>query len=141
MATRSVQRTIERGRPIAYGSMIVRVEHDREKPYLMISKATLADHTMSFEARGFLAFLLTKPDNWRIRVDQLAEETGLSQATVYRLLNKLIDAHYARRELPTRRKPDGTFQSGSLYWIFERPELAGSIPNESCCFDDAGIPF
>ena len=140
MAARTVQSTVEQARSVAFGSMIVRVEHDRDRPYLMISKATLADHSISFEARGFLCFLLTKPDDWRIRPEQLAKETGLSMATIYRLLKRLIDSRYVRREPIVRRKPDGTFDSAMFYIVFETRQTDSASEPRSW-FDDTGIPF
>lgn len=103
---------------------IIRVQHDADCPYLTVSKATVRDHYVSFEARGFLMFLLAKPDDWQIRPEQLAEECGLHRATIYRLLRKLISAGYVRREDIQRRKPDGTFDSAALYTVFEDRKMA-----------------
>lgn len=64
---------------------IIRVEHGRDRPYLTVSKATVRDHAASFEARGFLMFLLAKPDDWQLRPEQLAEECDRSRSTIYRL--------------------------------------------------------
>jgi DNA-binding transcriptional ArsR family regulator len=99
---------------------IVRVEHCKDRPYLTVAKETVRDHEVSFEARGFLMFLLAKSDDWRIRPEQLAEECGLHRATVYRLLKKLIGAGYVRRVDIKRRKDNGTiYEQASLYTVFE----------------------
>jgi len=129
-------------RPIgSFGRTVIRVEHDRERPYVMIAKSTLSDRDLSFEQRGLLAFLLTKPDDWRVRPEHLAEESGVSRATIYRLLQGLRKAGYVRREDVVSRKPDGTFSSMSFYLVFERPEQPeqASIPRSN--FDDADVPF
>lgn len=49
-------------------SNIVRVQHDRERPYAILSKALLEDSRLSFRARGILAYLLAKPDDWEARM-------------------------------------------------------------------------
>ena len=98
---------------------IIRVEHSKDRPYLTVSTETVRDHGVSFAARGFLMFLLAKPDDWRIRPKQLAEECGVHFTTVYDLLNKLIEAGYVSRETIVRRKVDGTFDSGSVYTVYE----------------------
>jgi hypothetical protein len=46
-------------------SSIIRVEHDRNKPYFVMSRALAEDSNLSFAARGMMAYLLAKPDNWR----------------------------------------------------------------------------
>lgn len=103
---------------------IIRVEHGKDCPYLAVSKATIRDHAVSFEGRGFLMFLLAKADDWRIRPEQLAEETELHRSTVYRILARLISAGYVRRDVITRRKPDGRFDSAAIYTVFEDRKLA-----------------
>jgi hypothetical protein len=99
---------------------VVRVEHDKNNPFVMVSVDTIRDTSISFESRGFLIFLLAKPDECRVRPEQIAEECGLHRATVYRMLNVLIKEGYVYREIITRRKPDGTFDSGSIYTVHEK---------------------
>ena len=98
---------------------IIRVEHDKDRPFLLVSKETVRDKDVSFEMRGFLVSCLPNPDNWQIRPEQVAEECGLHRSTIYRLLNKLIRAGYIHRTDIRRRKPDGTFDSAALYIVFE----------------------
>ena len=103
---------------------IVRVEHNKDKPYLTVSKDTVRDHSIPFEARGFLLFLLAKPDDWQVRPREIAKECKSSVSTVYRLLAQLIKSGYVRRDNIPRRKPDGTFDSASLYTVFEDKKTA-----------------
>jgi hypothetical protein len=98
---------------------IIRVEHSKERPYLTVSTETVRDHEVSFEARGFLMFLLAKSDDWRVRPEQLATECGLHRSTIYRMLDVLIKAGYIQRETIVRHRADGTFDSGSLYTVYE----------------------
>jgi hypothetical protein len=112
---------------------IIRVEHNKDSPYLTVTKGTVRDHAVSFEARGFLMLLLAKPDDWQMRPEQLAEECKSSRSTVYRLLAQLIKAGYVRRDDIRRRKPDGTFDSAALYTVFEDKTAAALY--------DEKIPF
>ncbi|MBE3129235.1 MAG: helix-turn-helix domain-containing protein [Acidobacteria bacterium] len=112
---------------------IIRVEHDKDRPFLTVAKETVRDQAVSFEARGFLMFLLAKPDDWQIRPEKLAEDCGLHRATVYRILRQLIDAGYVRRNDIKRRKVDGTFESAALYTVFEDKKAAALY--------DEKIPF
>jgi DNA-binding transcriptional ArsR family regulator len=103
---------------------VYRNVYDKDDPYLKVSKKTVRDREVSFEARGFLMFLLAKPDDWQIRPEEIARECGLHRATVYRLLKKLREAGYVQREDIKRRKLDGTFDSACLYTVFESKSTA-----------------
>jgi DNA-binding MarR family transcriptional regulator len=99
---------------------IIRVEHDKNNPFVIVSTELIRDKLLSFEARGFLIFLLAKPDEWRIRPEALAKECGLHFTTIYRLIKVLIKSGYISREIITRRTPEGRFTSGSLYTVYEK---------------------
>lgn len=45
-------------------SGIIRIEHDRDRPYVVVSKALSEDRRLSFALRGVLVYLLGKHDNW-----------------------------------------------------------------------------
>jgi predicted transcriptional regulator len=114
---------------------IVRVQHDKDCPYLMVSKTTVQDTSISFEARGFLAFLLSKPDDWRIRPEELAKETKLNRATIYRLIKKLREAGYINRVDIIKRNDSGTiYTSTSIYTVYEnkrdakKDEVLDNVP-------------
>ena len=103
------------------GDTIIRVDHSRENPFLQLSRKTVRDRGLTWEELGFLAFLLDKPSNWRVRPEEIAKERGISRATVYNLLNKLIAKGYVHREV-IRRKANGRFESGSITIVFEDKE-------------------
>lgn len=43
---------------------IIRIEHDRDRPYVTLSKSLTEDRRLSFTLRGILAYLLGKRDDW-----------------------------------------------------------------------------
>jgi predicted transcriptional regulator len=90
----------------------------------VLAKSTVKDKSLCWDTLGFLVYLLAKPDDWQVRVDQLAEERGQHPATIYRLLRKLRDAGFVRRTDIVRRKPDGKFDQACLYDVFESHESA-----------------
>jgi len=102
---------------------IIRVKHDRDAPYLLIAKETLRYRKISFTARGFLAFLLAKPDDWRVRPEELSKECGLGLATIYRYLGELLKAGYVRSNPIVERVDHGHFRSTTMYWIYETRAL------------------
>ena len=83
----------------------------------------LKDRAIDIQSKGFLTYLLSKPDDWKIRPGKLAEEIKEGRSTVYRILKKLIDAKYIHREIFKRRdKETGRFQTGTMYVVFESKE-------------------
>jgi len=51
---------------------ILRAEHSAQYPYVMMSKETANNGSLSLAARGLLAWLLDKPDSWEIDPDAIA---------------------------------------------------------------------
>ena len=76
---------------------IQRGRHDRENPYVMISRKMLRDPSISPKAKGVLCFLLSLPDNWKAHPRQLAESLGVSKDQIYTILKELISIGYATR--------------------------------------------
>jgi DNA-binding MarR family transcriptional regulator len=107
---------------------IIRAEHDRDHPFLMVTKALLRDDNLSFEERGFLCFILAQPTDWHSRVDVLARDAKINKAKTYRLIARLVDAGYIQRDIITRRDPAGRFQSATFYTVFEQPKAREMVP-------------
>ena len=76
--------------------------------YTTISNALLCDETISFEARGMLAYLLSKPQTWQVKVTDLLRAGKCGKALIYRILNELISAGYVRTV--RRRDSSGAFE-------------------------------
>ncbi|BAV45290.1 Uncharacterized protein MLTONO_0387 [Mesorhizobium loti] len=73
---------------------------------------------MSFEARGVLCYLLSKPNNWSVNVDDLARAGSIGRDKAYRILNELIDARYIDREI--QRNADGRVRQVE-YVVYNEP--------------------
>jgi hypothetical protein len=64
-----------RGKQMTDGKItIIRAPRDGENPYCMIRRGTLQDSLLSFETRGMLGYLLSKPRDWRVVVNDLMIE-------------------------------------------------------------------
>jgi predicted transcriptional regulator len=91
-----------------------------------------------------LAFLLGKPDDWRIRPEALVEELCVSRASIYRNLERMIKAGYLYREI-LRSKVNGRFVTGTIYIVFEDKEHRQEWLDKSHFSEGAsryaGIPF
>lgn len=94
---------------------IVRTVHNKENPYVMINKSALWDKNLSLEAVGLWTRLLSRPDDWSIKVAELVKSCGVSVKKCYRILKELIDAGYAYRH---QSNGPGGFKSWETY-VFE----------------------
>jgi hypothetical protein len=55
---------------------IIRTPHDTERHWFAMSRATAQDKNLSWEARGVLAYLLSKPSDWKVMVADLKQNCG-----------------------------------------------------------------
>ena len=69
-----------------------------EKEFTVIRNALLADKTLSWSARGLLAYLLSKPDTWTVRHTDLIKMSPSGDYKVRQILKELEHAGYIRRE-------------------------------------------
>ena len=87
--------------------MIRRRKQYRDK-FTIIDRRALEDSRLSFEARGLLAYLMCKRDDWTVHLSDISREGGawkgdgkkLGRDKVYRLLSELVSLGYARRIQP-----------------------------------------
>ena len=75
--------------------------------YTVLSNDVLLDTRLSYRARGVLVAILARPDNWRVRSEQLAVEGKEGRDAVRAALTELKDHRYLMVEKV--RQPDGTF--------------------------------
>lgn len=68
---------------------IIRAEHGRKNPYFLMRRGVAQDSLLSFGARGVLAYLLSKSENWKVRLGDLRREGGIGRDAVRSLLREL----------------------------------------------------
>lgn len=73
---------------------IIKLAH-RDTHYVTIRRETVQDETLSWEARGMLAYLLSKPLDWTVRPSQLQQ--GCGRDKVYSILRELSEHGYVAR--------------------------------------------
>jgi len=67
--------------------------------FTIVSNPTITDSRLSWEARGLLVYLLSKPDHWKVNVKHLISESpSAGREKVYRILNELEEAGYITQE-------------------------------------------
>ena len=77
---------------------------------------------MSFEARGVLCYLLTRPQDWTVRMKHLQKVTGYGRDKCQRAVTELVEHGYAKRE--TIQGDDGKFLGQELVIYDEMQPLS-----------------
>ncbi|MDH1403690.1 hypothetical protein [Pseudomonas sp. GD03730] len=102
---------------------IIRAE--RKSNFYRLPASVIEDQRLSWAARGLLVHLLSKPDNWRVNLKYLINQTqeaigGRSgRDKVYKLINELRAAGYMYQEFV---REGGNFR-GVEYEVSEVPDL------------------
>ncbi len=112
------------------GASIVRAPHNNA--YFIMSRKTAQDEKLSFEARGMIAYLLSKPDTWEIQVHDLKQKCA--KGRVYRILDELTENGYLKPRTKYRNEK-GQWE-WTPYVLHERPII--KIP-ENTDTDNAEI--
>lgn len=92
----------------------------KKNNYTSISNGFLQDNSLSFEARGLGASLLSRPDNWEINVNALMAEGNIGRDKVRKIINELIQAGYMYR---SKNRTSGKFAKNILFISDEKDYL------------------
>jgi hypothetical protein len=101
------------------GPTIIRMCKNRANPYVMINRRALEDDRLSWAARGLMAYLLAKPDDWEVRPGDLQRNGGCGKHAVRSILTELETYGYL-----WRHKVNG--EGGKFTWVhrvYESPDL------------------
>lgn len=96
--------------------------HDKENPYVMISREMAQDRTISPKAKGVLLYLLSLPSDWKVYHSQLEEGLGVGEEYITGAMDELISAGYADR---SRERVKGLYQP----YNYTIREFKKSLPN------------
>lgn len=102
------------------------IRSNRQTNYTVIDNRVFADHQLSFAAIGLLGYLLSKPDNWQVSVNQLIGATeGTEKQSKRDAVLKLLEELKAKGFVQMKRKAEG----GVDYIVFDSPQSQnGGIP-------------
>lgn len=81
---------------------VIRVQK-RPSSFVMMDKSFLEDTRLSYKAKGILAYLLSKPDNWKVIVGNLVNYSTDGKASVYAGLKELKECGYYEK-IPIRNE-------------------------------------
>lgn len=104
---------------------IIRTPHDDERPYFSMCRSTAQDRNLSWEARGVLAYLLSKPSDWKVMIADLKQNCGRDK--VRKILKELKDNRYMA--IGQSRDEKGHFTGE--YQVYETPITENQSPDTS----------
>ena len=88
--------------------------------FVMLDKTFLEDDRLSFKAKGILAYLLSKPDNWKVIVGNLVKYSKDGKSAVYAGLKELKECgYYVKTPI---RSEDGRRISRWESTVYEMPD-------------------
>lgn len=99
--------------------------------YTVLSNDLLCDTSITFEARGLLCYLLSKPHNWEVRFNDLIAASPAGMRVVRRIVSELEEHGYMKRQ--RIHKDDGSFS-----WITEVYEdpTGGGISDDTTIYTE-----
>ena len=107
---------------------IIRADHNASERWFITLREAAQDTRLSFDTRGVLWYLLSKPDDWQVRQADIQREGNFGRERARRILDELIDAGYLAR--PQKfRKQDGTW-GYTPYKLHEQPMTANPTTAE-----------
>lgn len=67
---------------------------DKQNPYVMLNKTPLSDERISWRAKGIWAYLLSKPDGWKVREQDLMNKSTEGRDAVRTAIDELVKYGY-----------------------------------------------
>ncbi|MBA7484973.1 hypothetical protein ES707_20504 [subsurface metagenome] len=101
---------------------IIRVSKNKKNPYFLMNKTGINDKRLSFKAKGLLAYLISKPDNWYINYHDLCSISINGIKSVRAAVKELTSIGYMVRS--QMRKNDGKFTYYD-FTVYEIPQHVG----------------
>ncbi|AEE97703.1 hypothetical protein [Mahella australiensis] len=98
---------------------IIRVKHDASNPYVIVNKTIFTDNRLSWKAKGLHAYLMSRPDDWKVMISDLINQSTDGRDSVYSGLNELIKYKYVKRERIYVNGRIGRWE----YTVYEVPEV------------------
>ncbi|WP_406871608.1 helix-turn-helix domain-containing protein [Aminobacter sp. P9b] len=95
----------------------------RNARYTTLPNHVFEDVRLSMEARWLLGYLLSKPDNWTVRMGDIAKKGACGRDKARRMINELVEHGYAEKD---QQREEGRFAKLSLV-IYDEPKEPNEI--------------
>jgi len=97
---------------------VIRVIHNRENPFVMLNKEALWNPELSLKAIGLWARCMSRPDDWKFNVKELAQSGKEGRRAIDSCIDELIKHGYAMRLEHYEKDDQGHFIGGGVEYIF-----------------------
>jgi hypothetical protein len=78
---------------------IIRTPKNEHRPFFSTARETAQDSALTFEARGVLWYLLSKPDDWKVQWQDIANQGGFGRDKAKSIMAELRAAGYVVTEM------------------------------------------
>ena len=102
---------------------IYRISKDPANPYVMLDKRPLNDAALSWKAKGIWAYLMSKPDDWMVIIEDIIKHSTDGVRAVRSGIKELEDAGYIVSV--QERDEDGRFDK-KIWNVYEAPYMGVS---------------
>src|SRR5699024_7573222 len=97
----------------------------KENNYVSIDNKVFTDESLSWKAKGILGYLLSRPDDWQVIIQDVVNQSVDGRDSVMTGLNELEEKKYIHKH--RRRNAKGHF-IGWVYYVFENPVMNKASP-------------
>jgi len=97
---------------------IIRTIHNKENPYVQLNKAALWNEKLSLKAIGLWARCMSRPNDWKFSVKELAKNGVEGRRAIYSAIDELIEQGYAIRLEHYEKNSNGKFEGAGVEYIF-----------------------
>ena len=102
---------------------IFRTNKDKDNPYVQVNKGVFEDPRISWDAKGLMGYLLSKPDGWIVRFGDLMNHGTAKRTALRRIMRELERYGYMQR---IRTRSD----AGRFEWLTEVYESPVAVSTE-----------
>lgn len=97
---------------------IFRIEKNKDNPYVMIDRRLIENPLLSWKAKGLLAYLLSRPDDWTVRFRDLVNRAPDGAHTIRAAMKELRKAGHVK---VTAERERGRVKQW-VYTVYELPD-------------------
>lgn len=116
-------------------SPVYKTHENEEGPTFILSEDILNDQTLSWSARGLMAYLLSKPHDYVLTIADIVQHSSTSKGSVSALLDELITAGYIVKE--QERNAAGHLMC-TVYHIYESVDFVPVVRAPVAAHDRTG---